>query len=80
MAASLFSMEFTVSATFWGSCPLDAANMESKEAAFIVFPVFPPTGAPRCDTSDEAFFFKGGTVFSLQYKKAINIIANEIVI
>jgi hypothetical protein len=76
MAASSFSMVFTVSAAVFGSSLRDAVNIESKEAGFMVlgpWVISPAAGAfTPC-------VLAGGTVLPPQYKRAINAIATAIV-
>ena len=73
MAVSSFSMVLTESTTVFGSCLLDAVNIESKEAAFMV--LGPWVIAPAAGAVLAPCFFAGGTVLPPQYKRAINPIA-----
>ena len=73
MAVSSFSMVFTVSTAVFGSCLLDAVNIESKEAGFMV--LGPWVIAPAVGCIFAPGFLAGGTVLPPQYKRAINVIA-----
>ena len=74
MAASSFSMVFTVSAAVFGSNLVDAASKESKEAGFMVLGPWAMAPAACCLLAPG--FFAGGMVLPPQYKRAINVTAD----